>query len=1070
MLRKWREGLFRRNGRTVRSKAIRPVRLHLEWLEDRTLLSSPSIPALLLLDPSARGALAVTGQAGLLAPGGVVVIDSSNAQAAVATGKGNIGAAEFDITGNPGFVGTLQGTIHSRVAPSADPLAGLPVPSVPATTFAAVNYSGKGSLTLSPGTYIGGISVCGQGAVTLLSGLYYLKGGGFSVSGQGSVSGDGVTVYNDGGGSINLSGNGSVRLTPPSGGTYQDITIFQDRAATAPINISGNGDVSITGTVYAPRAKLNITGNGGLAAPGSAAAINEDIVYDLSVTGNGGVTLDASYNQALTLTTSVSPGPKSLPDGTPVTNISQSVITGTTRPGAQIDLETGSDGLFDNGHTTADASGHYSLPVTLAEGPNVLQVRATSRFDQQVIVSTPITLDTVPTTITGSRTPAANADGWNNTNVVVSFSASDNLPGVVVTAPVTLSGEGAGQSVTGTATDVAGNSTSTTVGGINIDRTAPVSTATPSGTAGLGGWYRGPVTVTLAATDNLAGVRQTLYVLDNSSTQVYSGPIVVSGDGVHTLSYWSIDRADNEETHQTQTIRIDTIPPAVIIASPGSGPLTNHNVTVTGQVTDATSGVAALTAQVDGGAAAPVTVGAAGAFSFTTSLPLDGSQDGAHTIYLVGTDVAGNAASGDLSFTLDTIPPVTPAFDLSSGSITPGSAAHQTAAGRVTLVGHTDPNVNVTLVQTGATTLSSNTGVFQFPGVLLAVGGNPFTVQAQDAAGNLSSYALTIIRTAATAQPNAVIVWNQATLNAIQTDGADPVMSSRALAMVQAAVYDAVNNAQGTTAYYVKVVAPADASVDAAVDAAAHDVLGYLYPGQQATFDALLTSQLALLPAGQATTDGEAVGQAVGNAIIAQRANDGATAFVDYEPGTAPGQWQPTAPMYAPALDPQAGNMTPWAMTGDTQFDPAGPPALSSQQWAAAVNQVESLGSVNSSTRTAAQTTLAQFWNDGVGTYTPAGHWNQIAQTVAQQEGASLADDARLFAELDVSMADAGIATWNTKYLYNTWRPITVIQGGADGVNQAVTADPSWHPLPGGGLERQTGRVEWHEAGLVPRG
>ena len=97
-------------------------------------------------------------------------------------------------------------------------------------------------------------------------------------------------------------------------------------------------------------------------------------------------------------------------------------------------------------------------------------------------------------------------------------------------------------------------------------------------------------------------------------------------------------------------------------------------------------------------------------------------------------------------------------------------------------------------------------------------------------------------------------------------------------------------------------------------------------------------------------------------------------------------------------------------MTSDSQFDPAGPPALTSQQWADAVNQVWSLGAVNSTTRTADETKLAKFWNDGVGTYTPSGHWNAIAETVAQQQGDSLVDDARLFAELDVGMADAGIA------------------------------------------------------------
>ena len=427
------------------------------------------------------------------------------------------------------------------------------------------------------------------------------------------------------------------------------------------------------------------------------------------------------------------------------------------------------------------------------------------------------------------------------------------------------------------------------------------------------------------------------------------------------------------------------------------------------------------------------------------SLPLALSE-GNNSVQVLGTDSFGQTSLATLPVVLDDIPPTVPTFNLAAGTITPQTIETTTAA-RVTLVGQTDANVTLTLVGTGLTALSSGTGAFQIPGVNLAVGADTLTVVATDQAGNTSSYSLTVTRSTASSQPNAVIVWNQATLNAIQTDGTDPLMSSRALAMVQAGVYDAVNNIEGTPAYYVKIMAPADADINAAVDAAAHDVLGYLYPAQQTTFDALLTTQLALLPAGQGTTDGETVGQAVGNAIIALRANDGATNYVAFEPGTAAGDWQPTAPMYAPALDPQGGNMTPWAMTSDTQFDPAGPPALTSQQWADAVNQVESLGAVNSTTRTAAETTSAQFWNDGLGTYTPSGHWNQIAQTVAQQEGNSLADDARLFAELNVSMADAGIATWNTKYLFDTWRPITVIQSGGDGVNPAVTANSTWMPL-----------------------
>jgi hypothetical protein len=481
-------------------------------------------------------------------------------------------------------------------------------------------------------------------------------------------------------------------------------------------------------------------------------------------------------------------------------------------------------------------------------------------------------------------------------------------------------------------------------------------------------------------------------------------------------------------------VGFDVTPPVILPSATYSA--TTGDLTVSGVVNDDFAGATSLQVDLDGGAATPVNLGTGGQFSI--DLPLGQPTNGGHTLYLSATDRAGN--------TLNAAEPV-PIFDLSPGSDTDTAGDHATSDARVTLQGTAPANTTIMLLGTNQQTVASNTGVFQLPNITLAQASNPFTIEAKDAAGNASLFTLTIAHTPPGNQPNAVIVWNQATLNAIQTDGTDPVMASRALAMVQAAVYDAVNNIDGTPTTFVKIATPAGASIDAAVDSAAHDVLVYLYPAQQPTFDALLASQLALLAAGQATTDGTAVGQAVGNAIIALRASDGATGFVDFEPGSAAGDWQPTAPMYAPALDPQAGSMTPWAITSDSQFDPAGPPALSSQQWADAVNQVESLGAVNSATRTTAQTTLAQFWNDGLGTYTPSGHWNQIAETVAQQEGDSLADDARLFAELNVSMADAGIATWNTKYLFDTWRPITVIQGGGNGVNPAVTADANWMPL-----------------------
>jgi hypothetical protein len=220
----------------------------------------------------------------------------------------------------------------------------------------------------------------------------------------------------------------------------------------------------------------------------------------------------------------------------------------------------------------------------------------------------------------------------------------------------------------------------------------------------------------------------------------------------------------------------------------------------------------------------------------------------------------GNTTAADFKFTLKTIPPAMPTFNLAQGTADAGPDT--TTATRVTLVGQTDPGVTVSVVGTNLSAQAAGSGAFQIPGVSLAVGANPLQVTATDAAGNTSTASRTVTRSSSSAPPNAVIVWNQAALVAIQTDATDPLFASRGLAMVQAAVFDAANAIEGTPGYYVKLSAPAGASVAAAVNQAAHDVLVYLYPDQQATFDALLTSQIAQLPVVQATTDGQNIGKA----------------------------------------------------------------------------------------------------------------------------------------------------------------------------------------------------------------
>ena len=152
-------------------------------------------------------------------------------------------------------------------------------------------------------------------------------------------------------------------------------------------------------------------------------------------------------------------------------------------------------------------------------------------------------------------------------------------------------------------------------------------------------------------------------------------------------------------------------------------------------------------------------------------------------------------------------------------------------------------------------------------------------------------------------------------------------------------------------------------------------------------------------------------------------------------------------PNFMPALLPQWANLEPFALTSPDQFDPAGPPDLTSAAYAAAVNETESLGAADSTTRTADQTQIAKFWADGTGTYTPPGAWNVIAEQVAQQQGDSLDQNARLLAELNVAEANAAIVAWNTKYTDNAWRPITAIQNADEIGNPGIVQDPNWQPL-----------------------
>ncbi len=277
-----------------------------------------------------------------------------------------------------------------------------------------------------------------------------------------------------------------------------------------------------------------------------------------------------------------------------------------------------------------------------------------------------------------------------------------------------------------------------------------------------------------------------------------------------------------------------------------------------------------------------------------------------------------------------------------------------------------------------------------------------------------------------------------------------PPLVARYLAMMHGAMFDAVNAIEGSHEGYAYTASASNGgSLEAAAAIAAYDVVKSFYStdAQMAIWDKTLQECLNSVADGTDKDIGIAVGEAAAQAMLDRRANDGADTQVSYVPGTDAGDWNPTFPSFLPATLPQWPDVTPFAMTSGDQFRPAAPPALSSPEYAAAVDEVMRLGKVDSTERTEDQTAIAKFWADGGGTVTPPGHWNSIAVEIGLNRNLSLVENARMLALLNYALADAGIACWDGKYAYDLWRPIDAIRkADADG-NAATTQVSGWTPL-----------------------
>ena len=295
-----------------------------------------------------------------------------------------------------------------------------------------------------------------------------------------------------------------------------------------------------------------------------------------------------------------------------------------------------------------------------------------------------------------------------------------------------------------------------------------------------------------------------------------------------------------------------------------------------------------------------------------------------------------------------------------------------------------------------------------------------------------------------------IVDWNKVTLNAIKVDRTSPPRAARALAIVHVAMFDAINSASGG-AYEHYFVAPvhffAPVSVEAAAVAAAHATLVDLFPAQKATFDAALATSLAAIPDGPEKSSGIDWGESVAAQILELRHDDGSGTVVAYTAPSGANWWAATPPAFAPALLPNWPNVTPWAMTSGSQFRQGPPPSPLSTDYTTAFEEVKRLGKSDSATRTAEQTQIALFWADGAGTVTPPGHWFVIAQGISQEQHLTLIENARLFALLAITVADAAIVSWDIKFAYNNWRPVTGIQHADIDGNPDTAADTGWLPL-----------------------
>jgi len=289
-----------------------------------------------------------------------------------------------------------------------------------------------------------------------------------------------------------------------------------------------------------------------------------------------------------------------------------------------------------------------------------------------------------------------------------------------------------------------------------------------------------------------------------------------------------------------------------------------------------------------------------------------------------------------------------------------------------------------------------------------------------------------------------ILDWSNHTENALVVDSKniDPLPATRTISMVHVAMHDAINAIEPKFETFTYKESDPSAHPVAAAAAAAHRVLVKQFPKQKDDLDAKLAASLAEVPDGESKTKAVALGEAIGDFIFQTRDNDGSATVVEYKPSKGMGKYNYTPPFDGFINKPGWGAVKTWTLESADQFRSAPPPALNSPEYAKAYNEVKTVGAKESKERTEDETKYAKFWYENADTT-----WNRITRTIVESKGLDLYDAARVFALVNIAMADGFIAGWDSKFHYDFWRPYTAIRFTGNDGNKETAADAKWEPL-----------------------